>query len=217
MEEKLYYIVGDLVEEDGPDCDRSAVMYKTRSLARAISFLQSFREGLSGFYVERNGSPLNAFNVAIWDSESIPKGLLSSIDGKDILEVPDPSEVYSKKIICFDFSADGKSDRNTGLPWDMGINSFHLSWYGKCMTVASVILSKMADPAGEFANDGDELKFGKDLLEKGFELMPSQGWAMDQVFLVTDISTDEDDPDDSVLLQYKEKALKIVEDSYGKD
>ena len=97
----------------------------------------------------------------------------------------------------------------------MGVNSFHLSWYGRCMTVASVILSKMVDPAGEFAKMCDELKFGQDLLKKGYELMPSQGWAMDQLFIVTDIPTDDPDPTDVDMLQYKHRAIKLVEGWYG--
>lgn len=215
MEEKLYYIIGELVEEDGPDCDRFGVMYKTKSLARAISFVQSFREGLRGFYVERNGSYLNAFNVLIKSSDDV--GGPTRPDDEDILEVPDPSDTFAKKVICFDFSANGKCDCNTGLPWNIGVNSFHLSWYGKCMTVASVILSKMVDPAGEFANMWDELKFGQDLLEKGYELMPSQGWAMDQLFIVTDIPTDDPDPTDVDMLKYKHRAITLVEEWYGED
>lgn len=201
MEEKLYYIIGEMVEEDGPDCDRFGVMYKTKSLARAISFVQSFREGLRGFYVERNGSYLNAFNVALRSSDDV--GGPTNPDDEDILEVPDPSEIYAHKILCFDYT-DGDKDH------PMCLNHYHYNWFGKCMTVASVILSKMVDPAGEFANMWDELKFGQDLVEKGYELMPSQGWAMDQIFIVTDIHTDEEDPETGIVMKYCDEAIKIV-------
>ena len=201
MDDKLYYIVGELVEEDGPDCDMFGVMYKTKSLERAESFVQSFREGLRGFYVERDGGILNAFQVVIKSSDDV--GGPTRPDDEDILEVPDPNEIYAKKILCFDYTYGDKDH-------PMCLNHYHYNWFGRCMTVASVILSKMVDPSGEFAKMWDELKFGQDLVEKGYEIMPSQGWATDQIFIVTDILTDEENPEISTVMKYCDKANEIV-------
>lgn len=213
-----YYIIGEIVEEDGPDCDRCAIMYKTDSLEHAESFIQSFREGLRGFYVERDGQPMNAFQVLVKSSEEVPRGLFAAPVDEDICEVPPPNELYRRKVVCFDFWSGKGLDRcdfNRNMPWNMGVNKYHLDWYGKCMTAAAVILSKMVDPSGEFETDSEALQFGKNLLALGWEIMPSIGWAMDQIFLLTSMDTDDKDPDDTDILLHKGVALRKVEEVYG--
>lgn len=203
--EKYYYIIGEIIEEDGPDCDMQAPMYRTTSLERAESFVQSFREGLRGFYVERDGGILNAFQVRIESSDemSFDHAFYESI-GAAFSDVPDPSDIYAKKILCYDYTAGDDSH-------PLCVNRYHLNWYKKCMTVASVILSKMVDPLGEFENEYDELKFGQGFLDDGYEIMPSQGWATDQIFVVTDMHTDDKDPESADIIRYGEKAAKIIE------
>ena len=73
-----YYIIGEQYDENGEDeYDYKEILYKTDSLEHAESFVQSFREGLRGFYVERDGQTLNAFQVYVKRAEEVPFDLIN--------------------------------------------------------------------------------------------------------------------------------------------
>ena len=220
---KTYLIIGEMIDGFDPDddeLDKSRVMYKTRSLAHAESFIQSFREGLTGFFVERQGKVLNAFNVSIWALDELSEGPFAGIlEGElplnQIPEVPPPSELYSRKVMVYDFSRTKECDLHWGLHWNLDINYFHyFQGYGKCITAAALIMMKILDPAGEFAKRGDEYKFGSQLLALGWEVMPSVDWSMDQIMLLTGLRAD-GELNGTDLLKYREKALRKVEEIYG--
>ena len=207
----MYFIVLELIDrycEDISEDLKRAVLYKTENRACAESFLEAFREGLRGFYTEYEGGVYNAFQAFIRASEELPEGLYEHC--KEVMpyipEVPVIEDgtplYYSNKVLVFDFELYNRSVRPT-------VNGYYLKGgLGKCVTVAGVIASKVCDPAGEFDTDRcEELIFGKDLLGKGYEVLSAiSGGCMDQLFIRTDICSDDGEPTDIDIARYQKLA-----------
>ena len=216
MKEKVYFILVDRLENDDlyedEDNDRFGVMYKTTNYEHAVAFCESFKKGLEGFFVERDGKILNAFQVYVKDEDGLSKYFWGEGKIDLIPEVPPPNELYSRKVMVFDFEVKGCDER---LPLTLN-RFFFKSGYNKCFTVAALIADKIADPVGEFENPGDERKFGRQLLSVGWEILPAvNNLCMDQLFILTDIENHESDPNSITITKYEEKAVKRIKEVYG--
>lgn len=216
MKEKVYFILVDRLEGDGQydeENDRFGVMYKTTNHEHAVAFCESFKKGLEGFFVEREGKILNAFRVHVKDDDWFSKYFLGEGKIDLIPEVPPPNELYSKKVMVFDFEAGGRRPR---VP--LALNRFFFkNGYNKCFTVAALIADKIADPDGEFENHGDERKFGQQLLSVGWEILPAvNSLCMDQLYILTDIENHDSDPNSITRTKYEGSAIKRIEEVYGR-
>lgn len=208
MKEKVYFILVDRLDGDDPydeHYDRSGVMYKTTNYEHAVAFCESFKKGLEGFFAHRDGKILNAFQVYVKDTDGLCKDFIDLIP-----EVPPPNELYSKKVMVFDFEA--------GFPSRPALNHFFFKHgYNKCFTVAALIADKIADPDGEFKNPGDERKFGQQLLSVGWEILPAvNNLCMDQLYMITDIENHESDPTSIARTKYEGNAVKRIKEVYGR-
>ena len=218
----MYFVVLETMDnfcEDISEDLRSAVLCKTEDKACAESFLEAFREGLAGFYCEYEGRVYNAFQAFVRASEELPEDLYKLCESKlpYIPEVPiveGKPNYYSNKVLVFDFDADD-------LETELSLNRYYLKeGFGKCVTVASLIASKVCWPAGEFRTDiCEELEFGKKLIRDNYEINyamtdPRNGavWAMDQLFVMTDICDREGEPTEMDICRYEKKAAKIVKE-----
>ena len=211
--EKVYFILVDRLEGDGQydeENDRFGVMYKTTNYEHAVAFCESFKKGLEGFFVYRDGKILNAFQVHVKDEDGLSKYFWGEGKIDLIPEVPPPNELYSKKVMVFDF------EERRCEP--LALNRFFFKdGYSKCFTAAALIADKIADPDGEFENPGDERKFGQQLLSVGWEILPAvNNLCMDQLYVLTDIENHENDPNSVTRTKYEGRAVKRIEEVYGR-